>query len=324
MVQSVNNFGAKILLDCGATTVYVSRGFVKKHELKTHAYTDRTIKVKLGDNKIGESILELMKIEILLQGVPNYQCVAVVFDIPEEFDCVLGMTFFVNVHPDIDWKNRCFKVCVSDGASTADISTPCGKCSLANGSGLHDAMDYERTSAISRDSCRAAVPETRLEGEVESVERPAEDVEKLSKREKKNARAEAMFILGVVDSEGVEIKYITRKKLRKFLRLPAKDQPEHDLVIVLTNDTIKEIERDLKRNDEPNNFGSEKARRFLNTDWETFNDNPAYPILVEYKDNVFKPELPDGLPMERDIEHRIDVKDPNTAMYRQRWHLSPE
>eukprot|EP00644_Phytophthora_capsici_P013808 jgi/Phyca11/120043/e_gw1.40.409.1 len=112
MVQGVNNFGAKILLDCGATTVYVSRGFVKKHELKTHAYTDRTIRVKLGDNKIGKSILELVKIEILLQGVPNYQCIAVVFDIPEEFD-------FVDVHPDIDWKNRCFKVCVSDGTSTA-------------------------------------------------------------------------------------------------------------------------------------------------------------------------------------------------------------
>ncbi|ETP30413.1 hypothetical protein F442_20596 [Phytophthora nicotianae P10297] len=163
----------------------MSRGFVKKHELKTHAYTDRTIKVKLGDNKIGESILELVKIEIILQGVPNYQCVAVVFDIPEEFDGVLGMPFFVDIHPDIDWKNRCIKVCVSDGASTADISTPCGKCSPGNGSGPYDAVNCERTSAISRDSCRAAVPETRLEGEVESVERPAEDVEKLVKREKK-------------------------------------------------------------------------------------------------------------------------------------------
>ncbi|ETM32674.1 hypothetical protein L914_19978, partial [Phytophthora nicotianae] len=260
--------------------------------------------VKLGDNKIGESILELVKIEIILQGVPNYQCVAVVFDIPEEFDGVLGMPFFVDIHPDIDWKNRCFKVCVSDGASTADISTPCGKCSPGNGSGPYDAVNCERTSAISRDSCRAAVPETRLEGEVESVERPAEDVEKLVKR--------------------VETKYITWKKLRKFLRLPAKDQPEHDFMIVLTNDTIKEIERDLNRSDEPDNVGSEKVRRFLNTDWEPFKDNPAYPVLVEYKDNVFKPELPDGLPMECDIEHRIDVKDPNTAMYRQQWRLSPE
>ncbi|GMF31382.1 unnamed protein product [Phytophthora fragariaefolia] len=44
----------------------------------------------------------------------------------------------------------------------------------------------------------------------------------------------------------------------------------------------------------------------------------------DFKDSVFMPELPDGLPMERDIEHRIDVKDPKVAMYRQQWRVSPE
>ncbi|OWY99647.1 polyprotein [Phytophthora megakarya] len=95
-------------------------------------------------------------------------------------------------------------------------------------------------------------------------------------------------------------------------------------MVVSTNDTITEIERDLRRNGEPDNVGSEKAKRFLNIDWESFTNNAAYPVLVEYKDNVFKRELPDGLPMERDIEHRIDVKDPNTVIYRQQWRLSPE
>ncbi|KAE9328140.1 hypothetical protein PF008_g16245 [Phytophthora fragariae] len=133
-----------------------------------------------------------------------------------------------------------------------------------------------------------------------------------------------MFTLGVVDSEGVQTKYITRKKLRKFLRLPAKGQPEHDFMIVLTNDTIKEIQSNVRRCDEPNNVGTEKAKRFLQTDWESFKKNPAYPIILEYKDSGFTPELPDGLPMERDMEHRIDVKYPNIAMYRQQWRLSPE
>ncbi|KAE9099972.1 hypothetical protein PF010_g14996 [Phytophthora fragariae] len=133
-----------------------------------------------------------------------------------------------------------------------------------------------------------------------------------------------MFTLGVVDSEGVQTKYITRKKLRKFLRLPAKDQPEHDFMIVLTNDTIKEIQSNVRRCDEPDNVGTEKAKRFLQTDWESFKKNPAYPIILEYKDSGFTPELPDGLPMERDMEHRIDVKYPNIAMYRQQWRLSPE
>ncbi|POM58470.1 Hypothetical protein PHPALM_36875 [Phytophthora palmivora] len=86
----------------------------------------------------------------------------------------------------------------------------------------------------------------------------------------------------------------------------------------------KRIGEDLKRNDEPDNVGSEKAKRFLSTDWESFKNNPAYPVLIEYKDNVFKPDLPDGLPMERRIERRIDIKNPNVAMYRQQWRLSPE
>ncbi|OWY93692.1 hypothetical protein PHMEG_00036820 [Phytophthora megakarya] len=108
MVQGDNKFNTKFLLDCGATTVYVSREFVKKRGLKTRVYTDRTIKVKLGDNKVGESILELATIEIQRQGIPSYRCVVIVFNIPDEFDCVLGMPFFVDVQPDIDWKRRCF------------------------------------------------------------------------------------------------------------------------------------------------------------------------------------------------------------------------
>ncbi|ETN03936.1 hypothetical protein PPTG_15252 [Phytophthora nicotianae INRA-310] len=223
MVQGGNKFGTKFLLDCGA----MYRG-------------------RLGDNKMGESILAVVKIKIRLQFAPNYQCVAVVFAIPEKFDCVLGMPFFVDVHPDIDRKNRCFKEYVSNGASTTDISTPGGKCSPVNGSGLHVAVDCERASVIGRDSCRAAVPETQLEGKVESVERMYEDVGTLSRQEKKNASAATMFTIGVIDSEGVaaeyitrkKAEYITRKKLQKFLRLSAKNRPGHDFMIVLTNDII--------------------------------------------------------------------------------------
>ncbi|GMF46618.1 unnamed protein product [Phytophthora fragariaefolia] len=320
MEQCNSKIGAKFLLDCGATTVYVPRSFAKKKELRTHVYTERMIKVKLGDNHVGEAVLELVKITVCLDGAPNYQCVAVVFDIPDEFDCVLGMPFFVDVRPEIDWKRRCFKMDDSVGSSAVETSTPSGECSLTIGSELHSsAVASESSRTISRDSCRAVVPETLLEGEVKVNERPADVVEKFSKREKKNAKVEAMFTLGVVDSEGVQTKYITRKKLRKFRRLPAKDQPEHDFMIALTNDTIKAIQRDVRRRDEPENVGTEKAKRFLQTDWESFKKNPAYPVIVEYKDSVFTPELPDGLPMERDIEHRINVKNPNIAMYRQQW-----
>ncbi|RAW27706.1 hypothetical protein PC110_g15897 [Phytophthora cactorum] len=95
-------------------------------------------------------------------------------------------------------------------------------------------------------------------------------------------------------------------------------------MIVLTKEMIQAIATDIKRYDEPDNVSSEKAKRCLHTDWKPFQKNPAYSLLIEYNDNEFKPELPDGLPMKRSIEHRTDVKEQNIAMYRQPWRLSPE
>ncbi|KAE8984328.1 hypothetical protein PR003_g24476 [Phytophthora rubi] len=133
-----------------------------------------------------------------------------------------------------------------------------------------------------------------------------------------------MFTIGVVDETGVETKYITRKKLRKFLRIKTKSIDEPDSMMVRTNETIKQVARSIQRRDHPDNVGNVKAQRYRETDWDSFKDNPAFSLLVEYKDSVFRPELPEGLPEKRDIEHRIDVKDPNLAMYRQQWRQSPE
>ncbi|KAE8980625.1 hypothetical protein PR003_g9912 [Phytophthora rubi] len=164
------------------------------------------------------------------------------------------------------------------------------------------------------------------ERDVESPKRegPAEAAHGSSSAQGKNPFVEKMFTIGVVDETGVETKYITRKKLRKFLRIKTKSIDEPDFMMVLTNETIKQVARSLQRQDQPDNVGNVKAQRYLETDWDSFKDNPAFPLLVEYKDSVFRPELPEGLPEKRDIEHRIDVKDPNIAMYRQQWRQSPE
>ncbi|POM78954.1 Hypothetical protein PHPALM_3452 [Phytophthora palmivora] len=69
---------------------------------------------------------------------------------------------------------------------------------------------------------------------------------------------------------------------------------------------------------------SNKSLRYLETDWENFRDNSAFDLRKEYKDNVLRPELPEGLPETREIEHLIYVKDPHLAMYRQLWRQSPE
>ncbi|KAG3094578.1 hypothetical protein PI124_g17220 [Phytophthora idaei] len=90
-------------------------------------------------------------------------------------------------------------------------------------------------------------------------------------------------------------------------------------MLVLMNETIKQVARSLQRRDQLDNVGTTKAQRHLETAWDTFRSNSAFDLLVEYKDNVFRPEHPEGLTEKRDIEHRIDAKDANLAMYRQQW-----
>ncbi|GMF44414.1 unnamed protein product [Phytophthora fragariaefolia] len=135
---------------------------------------------------------------------------------------------------------------------------------------------------------------------------------------------EKMFTMGVIDESGVQTKYITRKQLRKFLRMKTKTVKEPDFMLVLSNETIKQVARSLQRRDQSDNVGSAKAQRYRETDRDIFLENPAFNLLTEYKSNVFRPELPEGLPEKREIEHRIDVKDPNLAMYLQQWRQSPE
>ncbi|EGZ13677.1 hypothetical protein PHYSODRAFT_513131, partial [Phytophthora sojae] len=95
------------LLDCGATTIYVSKRWVEEHQLQTTKFSDKNIRVKLGDNQIVEAELEILLIEILASRLDDaYKCVAVVYPIPDEFDCILGIPFFEDMQPHIDWRGR--------------------------------------------------------------------------------------------------------------------------------------------------------------------------------------------------------------------------
>eukprot|EP00644_Phytophthora_capsici_P014646 jgi/Phyca11/124510/e_gw1.54.344.1 len=60
---------SKILLDCGATTIYVSKRWVEEHQLKTTKFSDKNIRVKLGDNQIVEAQLEVLPLRIMVSGL---------------------------------------------------------------------------------------------------------------------------------------------------------------------------------------------------------------------------------------------------------------
>ena len=63
--------------------------------------------MKLGDNQIVEAQMEVLPLCIRVSGLgKEYNCVALVYAIPDEFDCILGIPFFEDMQPQIDWRGR--------------------------------------------------------------------------------------------------------------------------------------------------------------------------------------------------------------------------
>ncbi|GMF21582.1 unnamed protein product [Phytophthora fragariaefolia] len=302
--------------------------------------------------------------EIRISGMNDvYKCVAVVYAIPDEFDCILGIPFFKDMQPQIDWRSRRIEETTTKTLywkRAEDTCKPIEEGGPVIASRLRRSVEAKGLSAKRSDSCRVAALETDVKLTVEAVgdavqkkspsvvhgrhddaragkgsagddddatselESTIGDAHGSSSAKGKHNVVEKMFTMGVIDESGVQTKYITRKELRKFLRMKTKMTDEPDFMLVLSNETIKKVARSLQRRDQPDNVGNVKAQHYLETDWDTFQENPAFKLLTEYKSDVFRPELPEGFPEKREIEHRIDVKDPNLAMYRQQWRQSPE
>lgn len=95
----------------------------------------------------------------------------------------------------------------------------------------------------------------------------------------------------------------------------------------------EEFEEDLKAA-HPENFffvlnpitdkETEKAQRFKSQGWEALKDNPALPVLLKYKDTVFKEELElEHISTKTDIQHEIELTTDEPFNIPQ-FRLSPE
>ncbi|POM64835.1 Hypothetical protein PHPALM_19585 [Phytophthora palmivora] len=280
----------------------IRRG-VSEHQLETKKFEDKNIRVKLGDNQIISGLSEA------------YKCVAVVYATPEEFDCILGIPFFEDMQPQIDWRGRQIKGTRSKVLRWERAGEICGsieECGPVIAFGLLRSVEAKGLSAKRPDPCRSAALETNET----SADRLARDAvqkvsptvvreqqqdtsagtgsavngdSELSKRDStrgKDSIVEKMFTMGVVDEIGVQTKYITTKKLTKFLRIKTKSIEEPDFMLVLSNETIKRVARTLHRQDQSASVVTAKAQRYFETAWESFQDNPAFKLLMEYKDNI--------------------------------------
>ncbi|KAK1931439.1 hypothetical protein P3T76_013195 [Phytophthora citrophthora] len=162
-----------MLLDCGATTIYVSKRWAEEYQLKAMTFSDKNIRVKLGDNQIVEAQLEVLPLSIMVSGLKEaYECAAVVYPIPEEFDCILGIPFFEDMQPQIDWRRRQVEVTRERNLRWERAGETCGPIEESGpviASGFRRSVGAKGLSAKRPDSCRGAALETDVKSSVNPV-----------------------------------------------------------------------------------------------------------------------------------------------------------
>ncbi|DAZ96859.1 TPA: hypothetical protein N0F65_008290, partial [Lagenidium giganteum] len=213
--------------------------FVTEAELPVDAHPSRELRVQTGDGRTVSSPLELVHVNMEVPGVPTcYATTAVVYDLPDRIDCILGMPFFEEKQPQVDWKT-----------TPTSVTTPADpRCSRKA-----NAAQEEVLPATSTDYLGVAVPETDKQPSAKKLDASRE-----------------MACPGESD---------LRKKLvyevHQAEAFAEASTPAQDFILVLTNEAIKKVKRDTAHPDESDDVASEKARRFLDTDWESFSSNPA-------------------------------------------------
>ncbi|GMF46932.1 unnamed protein product [Phytophthora fragariaefolia] len=180
----------------------------------------------------------------------------IVYAIPDEFDCILAIPFFEVIQPQIDGWSRRIEGAASKTLHRKRAEKTCEPIEEGGpviASGFLRPVEAKVLSAKRPDSCRGAALETDVKLTDEAVsdtvqKKPSsvfhrrhddahtgkgsagEDDDATPERDSTIGEAdgssstkgkpnvvENMFRMGVVDVSGVQTKYITRKKLQKFL-----------------------------------------------------------------------------------------------------------
>ncbi|GMF48611.1 unnamed protein product [Phytophthora fragariaefolia] len=97
--------------------------------------------------------------------------------------------------------------------------------------------------------------------------------------------------------------------------------------LITTKQFLKELrkEKGIEAVFVVNPHDLEKAERFKQQGWEALVNNPAYEVLLKYRDTVFRTELPSTPPPDREgIEHEIQLQPGTQPISVKQWCQSPE
>lgn len=100
--ETITDYGssAKILIDCGSTTNFISRSFVNKHTIPAATTHNATI-VKLADGTVHNTCKLVTSFPLYINDRRLNENL-LVFPI-DTFDIILGMPFLKKYNPHIDW-----------------------------------------------------------------------------------------------------------------------------------------------------------------------------------------------------------------------------
>ncbi|CAF4002497.1 unnamed protein product, partial [Rotaria sp. Silwood1] len=102
----VNDYQARILIDCGASHNFISENFVKCHDLPTSSVASVSVAVANGiKSYIGQA---LVNFELQLDQFNDRIALAYIFPIKSDanYDLILGLPWLFKNNPHIDWKKR--------------------------------------------------------------------------------------------------------------------------------------------------------------------------------------------------------------------------
>ena len=100
--KNTTTYDAKVMVDSGASRDFISRSYVKKHNLAQESLAQK-LRVALADGRqvvVGNGVTLT-----LAMGTTKITKQFVVTELTEDFDIILGMPFLRTYNPQINWQN---------------------------------------------------------------------------------------------------------------------------------------------------------------------------------------------------------------------------
>ena len=299
---------ARVLLDCGSTTNFISKRFVLLNHIPT-VNTANSQVVKLADGSVTSTCKLVNSLHLYFNDRDLCESL-LVFPI-DSFDIILGMPWLKKHNPNINWLTDTVTFPMSPLKSFI-------KENLNNNNNNNsNSNNKSKQSAPTPSFSAKSPPQVILPSSI-----PFSSVSSSSSKKSKTKSNPLSSVSSTVSStippvnSPIEFCHISAHEVRKsmkkgeqfFLLFVRKKKQGNSSDIELTN---------------LNSHSSTTATTTSNTNTDTSPDQLSANILHDYCD-VFPEDLPKDLPPKRFIEHKIKLEPGSTPTFRNHHRLSPQ